>query len=203
MNGKTDDQAPALGKSRRHGGRAAEVVAAVHTATLALLAEVGYQRMEIPTIAARAAVNKTSIYRRWPSKAELVMDVALTHLRAEVPLPDTGRLHGDLSALLQTIAAALATPFASGLLRAFISSELDAGVAEARALFWHERFRISGEVLTRAIARGELPATCDTRLMLEMAAAPLFFRALATGEPITESEIAAIATRVIAAFQVA
>jgi AcrR family transcriptional regulator len=202
MDGNTDGLAQQFSKSRRHGGRAAEVVAAVHAATLALLAEVGYERMEIPTIAERAAVNKTSIYRRWPSKAELVMDVALAQMQGEVPLPDMASLHGNIEALLRTIAAALATPFASGLLRAFISRELEAGAAEARTRFWNERFRISGAVLTRAIARGELPATCDTRLMMEMAVAPLFFRALATGEPITDPEIAAIAARVIAAFQV-
>jgi len=201
MSGMADDQAPESGKGRRPGGRAAEVVAAVHAATVVLLQEQGYERMEIPAIAERAAVNKTSIYRRWPSKAELVMDVALARMRSEVPLPDTGSLRGDLMALLRTIAGALATPFASGLLRALISREHEAGVAAARARFWQERFSISGEVLTRAVARGELPAACDTRLLMEMAAAPLFFRALVTGEAMTEAEIRALAERVIAAFR--
>jgi AcrR family transcriptional regulator len=201
MSGAADDQAQESGKRRRPGGRAAEVVTAVHAATVELLKEQGYERMEIPTIAERAAVNKTSIYRRWPSKAELVMDVALARMRSEVPLPDTGTLHGDLTALLRTIAAALSTPFAGGLLRALISREHEAGVAEARVHFWNERFRISGEVLTRAMARGELPAACDTRLLMEMAVAPLFFRALVTGEVITDAEIMAIVERAVAAFR--
>ena len=202
MSGTADDQVRESGKGRRPGGRAAEVVAAVHAATAALLQEQGYERMEIPNIAERAGVNKTSIYRRWPGKAELVMDVALARMRSEVPLPDTGNLHGDLTALLRTIAAALATSFAGGLLRALISREHEPGVAEARARFWKERISISGELLTRAIARGELPSACDTRLLLELAVAPLFFRALVTGEPITDAEITAIAKRAIAAFRV-
>jgi AcrR family transcriptional regulator len=199
MGKKPDDHTEPSGQ-RRPGGRAAEVVAAVHTATVALLEEQGYERMEIPAIAERAGVNKTSIYRRWPGKAELVLDVALVRIRAEVPLPDTGTLQGDLTALMRAIAAANATPFAGGLLRALISREGEAGVAELRERFWNERYSISGEVLRRAIARGDLPAATDHRLMLEMAVAPLFLRALVIGTAITEAEIEAIAGRVIKAF---
>ena len=199
MNDETDDQA--TGRHRRPGGRATAVVAAVHSATVALLQEQGYERMEIPAIAERAGVNKTSIYRRWPGKAELVLDVALARLRNDVPLPDTGSVQGDLTALLRTIAAAIATPFVGGLLRALISHHPEAGLADVRARFWTERYSISGEVVARAIARGELPATVDRRLLLEMAVAPLFFRGLITGMAISDTDIPALAQRAIAAFQ--
>jgi len=188
-------------KRRRPGGRAAEVVAAVHAATVALLQEQGYERLEIPAIAERAGVNKTSIYRRWPGKAELVMDVALARMRLEVPLPDTGSLHGDLSALLRTIAAALATPFVSGLLRALISRGDEPEALAVRQRFWGERYEVSGELLRRAVARGDLPPDTDTRLLLEMAVAPLFFRSLISGLAVGDAEIAELAARAIAAFR--
>lgn len=200
MGGKVGNQVLDADRRRRPGGRAAEVVAAIHTATVELLHEQGYEQMEIPAIAERAGVNKTSIYRRWSSKAELVMDVALGRMRSDVPLPDTGTLLGDLTALMQAISSALATPFVGGLLRALISRGDEAGVAEARAYFWNERFVISGELLQRAIARGELPPSVDSRLLMEMAVAPLFFRALVTGTAITSSEIRELAQRAVTAF---
>lgn len=202
MRSKPDEREHKSGKGTRPGGRAAEVVTAVHAATIALLEEQGYQRLEIPTIAERAGVNKTSIYRRWPSKAELVVEVALARLRADVPLPDTGTLKGDLTALLRAIAAAIATPFGSGLLRAFISLENEPGIAELRERFWNERYTVSGELLQRAIARGELPGKTDTLLMMTMAVAPLFFRALVTGSAITDVEIQAIVARLELAYRV-
>ena len=72
-----------------------------------------------------------------------------------------------------------------------------------RARFWQERYAISGKVLRRAIARGELPTETDGRLLMEMAVAPLFFRALVTGTPITVAEITVIVERVTGAFIVA
>ena len=202
MRGKADHLAQQSGKRRRPGGRAAEVRGGTRRHHRVLLEEHGYERMEIPAVAERAGVNKTSIYRRWPGKAELVLDVALARLSADVPLPDTGTLQGDFTALLRTIAAAISTPFLGGLLRAFISQEHEAGIAQARGRFWDERYRISGEVLRRAVARGELPAKTDQRLMMQMAVAPLFYGALVTGTAMTRAEITAIAERVIAAFRV-
>lgn len=202
MRSKLDKQERKPDKGTRPGGRAAEVVTAVHIATIALLEEQGYQRLEIPTIAERAGVNKTSIYRRWPSKAELVVDVALTRLHTEVPLPDTGTLKGDLTALLRAIAAAIATPFGGGLLRAFISLENESGIAELRERFWNERYAVSGELLQRAIVRGELPGETDTLLMMTMAVAPLFFRALVIGSAITDVEIQTIVERLVMAYRV-
>jgi AcrR family transcriptional regulator len=187
--------------TRRPGGRATDVVTAIHAATIALLQKQGYEQVEIPTIAERAGVNKTSVYRRWPSKAELVADVALARLRSDVPLPDTGTLQGDLSAVVRTIATAISAPLFGGLLRALISQASEAGTAKLRERFWKERFDVSGEVVRRAIARKELPATADSRLILEMAAAPIFFRSLITGEPISNAEIDVIVARVVLAFR--
>lgn len=200
MTKEVADPAAEMERHRRPGGRAAKFVSAVHAATVALLGEQGYERVEIPAIAARAGVNKTSIYRRWPNKAELVLDAALARMRSDVPLPDTGSLEGDLTQLLRAIAGALASPFVDGLLRALITRDADAATGSARARFWDERYEISGAIVRRAIERGELPADVDGRSLMEMAAAPLFFRFLVTGGTVTDSDAATLAKRVTKAF---
>ena len=73
-------------------------------ATLELLAQVGYESMSIEAIAARAGIGKTTIYRRYRGKAELVAD-AIESTREEVQIPDTGSLDGDLDALIESAAA--------------------------------------------------------------------------------------------------
>lgn len=185
----------------RPGGRAADVIASIHAATIALLQEQGYERLEIPAIAERAGVNKTSIYRRWPGKAELVAEVALARLRVDVPVPDTGTLEGDLVAVVRTVAAAISTPLFGGLLRALISQGNEKTLAELRERFWNERFAVSGEVVRRAIAKKKLPAKTDSRQMLELASSPIFFRTLILGIPVSSTDIEQIVGRVVTAFR--
>src|ERR1700734_4422967 len=72
--------------------------AALRDAALELLAEIGYDRLSIDAVAARAKASKMTIYRRWSGKAELVVD-ALSCLRKPGEVPDTGSLRGDLQAL--------------------------------------------------------------------------------------------------------
>ncbi|TWB46423.1 TetR family transcriptional regulator [Rhizobium sp. ERR 922] len=188
-------------KRGRPGGRSAQVVAAVHAATRALLDEKKYEQLEIPDIAERAGVNKTTIYRRWPTKAELVLDVAVTQMRASVPLPDTGELTRDLTMLLKSIATALATPFSQGLLRAMISLPPREAALVQPERFWVQRFVDNAAVVERAIERGEISPDTDARQLLEMAVAPLFFQSLIMARPIAESDIDVIARRVVAAFR--
>src|ERR1700685_4779382 len=72
--------------------------AALRDAALELLAEIGYDRLTIAAVAARAKASKMTIYRRWSGKAELVVD-ALSCLRQPGEVPDTGSLRGDLQGL--------------------------------------------------------------------------------------------------------
>lgn len=189
-------------KRRRPGGRSAEVVNAIHTAALEVLQESGYDGLELSKVAIRAGVNKTTVYRRWPTKAELVLDIALLQMKRDVPLPDTGSLHADLTALLVDIQTAIASPLVAGLLQAAVNQGRDAEVLKrSRVQFWSERFAVSGQLVERAIARGELPASTDPRQLLELASAPLFFRGVLTGEPIARHEIVEIARRAILAFK--
>jgi len=190
------------GKRRRPGGRATEVVSAIYSATLEILSEVGYEGLELPEVAARARVNKTTVYRRWPSKSELVLEIALLRMKQDVPLPDTGTLLGDLSELLIDIHATIRTPLISGLLQAVVTHGRDnEAMMRLRAEFWRERFAVSGQLVERATQRGELPLGTNPRQLLELASSPLFFRGVVTGEAFSKDEVVDIARRTILAFK--
>ncbi|MCX4096405.1 TetR/AcrR family transcriptional regulator [Nocardia sp. alder85J] len=95
------------GGTRRRGN---DLEDAVYEAALDELAEVGYERLTMDRIAKRARTGKTSVYRRWPTRADLVLD-ALRHrpVRA-VRLPDTGDLREDLLTWLRRLAVLLDGP---------------------------------------------------------------------------------------------
>src|ERR1700678_756573 len=86
-----------------HRGRQLDATrdAALREAALELLAEIGYDRLSIDAVAARARASKTTIYRRWSGKAELVAD-AISSLRKPGAVPDTGSLRGDLEAMARS-----------------------------------------------------------------------------------------------------
>ena len=89
----------------RPGGRSARVRAGVLAAARELVAEQGYEPVSIEQIAARAGVHKTTVYRRWPTKARLVMDAVEDMSAERVPVPDTGALASDLRRFSRAIVA--------------------------------------------------------------------------------------------------
>ena len=174
------------------------MVAAIRKAAFELLAERGYDAIEIPDIALRAGVNRTTIYRRWPSKAELLLDLMLDEMQAKVPTPDTGSFEGDLAELLASIARVLDDPASRSLFH-ILAARSDSGAQDGgvRARFWNERFANSGAIVSRAIARGEQAEGVSARAVLELGAAPLFYRMLVLGEPVDDGVAAEIAAWVV------
>lgn len=181
--------------ARRTGGRSAAVVAAVHQAAIEILGELGFDEMQLPDVAVRAGVNKTTVYRRWPTKTQLVLDLMSMLAARQVPGRDTGSLVGDLMALLEDLTVILQSRVAQALLSTSIRGGLDTQMQVARTAFFNERFKRSGVVIERAIARGELPAMTDSRLVLEDACSPIYFRLFVSGDPITDADIRLFATR--------
>jgi AcrR family transcriptional regulator len=157
-------------KARHHGGRyldsSRDLV--LREAALALLAEVGYDRLTMDAVAARARAGKTTIYRRWQSKAELVVD-ALNNLKGDHDIPDTGSLRQDLHALVSDITNA-ESRFGAQVTIGMVSAL--ARDAELRRVF-REKFiapRMAGfrTVFERAVARGEMPAGHDLDLLARL-----------------------------------
>lgn len=140
---------------------------AVLDVTLAQLAEVGLERLSIPEVAELAGVNKTSIYRRWPDKAELVRDALAAAMSHADDTPDTGELRGDLVALSRAVAAFAQSPVGTAVVRILLA---EGGNPELRALA-NAAYRETGRhgprvVLARAAARGELRDDVDPSLVM-------------------------------------
>ena len=94
----------------QHGPRSQQVVEKVREATMAELARVGFGGLTIEGVAKAANVNRTTIYRRWPSKAALLLAVLEPGLERFDHDPDTGSLGGDLLALMLLIGETAALP---------------------------------------------------------------------------------------------
>jgi AcrR family transcriptional regulator len=162
------------------------VVEKVREATMAELARVGFPGLTIEGVAKAANVNRTTIYRRWPSKGALLLAVLEPGLERFDHDPDTGSLHGDLLALLLMMGEAAALPEGQAVHRAVgsTSDELKELVdtVNDRALGAFRR------AFDRARARGEVRPTDDTEMIAHLA----FFGAVLWGEtrerPTTEEE---------------
>ena len=163
---------------------------AIRDATLALLVEVGYDRMSMDAVAARAKASKATIYRRWPGKQELVLDAVRSRAPGMLVPADTGSLRGDLLATYRSAAHGVAAEEAelvAGVLRAMRSApELGDCV---RTQVFESKCEASRTLVTRAVARGELPAGTDPLLMHEVAGALWFHRVLVVGGPVDDAFI--------------
>jgi AcrR family transcriptional regulator len=137
-------------------------------ATLGLLAEVGFDAMSIEAIAARAGVGKTTIYRRYSSKEELVAD-AIESMREEVLIPDTGNLWSDIDALIENAAQITLSPLGRQTVAMIISSaSSNSGFAQ---IYWTKYLQPRRQgfavVIERAKARNEVQADLDPGLVFD------------------------------------
>ncbi len=178
------DTTPRVGE-QRPGGRAARVRGAVLAATAELLDEVGYEAATYDEIARRAGVHQTTVYRRWPTKPELVADALDLHSEDHVPIPDTGSLRGDLAAVGSAVAANVSS--VGGRRRSLsvvAASAHSEELASTVHRFMSRRVTLAEPLVANAIARGELPDDTDARAIVEALVGPIWFRLLLTGEPI-------------------
>ena len=173
-----------LGPTRRTEGvrvqgRSARVVEAVLQATAEELGKVGFLALRIDDVAARSGVNKTTIYRRWATKEELVAGMLERFaLGGHDNVPDTGSLRGDLAALLGGIAERAETAEGRGLVRLIQAERGRAEFAPILRKSRTEHLKTRRAIFERAIARGEIPAGSDASVLVELAVAPLIARLL-------------------------
>src|SRR3954463_758778 len=104
-----DEATPAAPK-RRTGGRSAVVLQSVAQAVMAELAEAGIENFSVPKVAARAGVSSSSIYRRWPNKADLIVFAGSHHSEVVLPMPNLGSLRADLLRLVRDVAKFVKNP---------------------------------------------------------------------------------------------
>jgi len=173
------------------------VRAAILAATLDVLVETGYDGMTVEAVAARAGVHKTTVYRRWPTKAALVAAAAADRSEQLVPVPDTGSLVGDLTALAQSIVDNVSSELGGGLARTIIAAAAASDeVAQVNREFWALRLALTETIVERAVARGEVRADVDRHLVIETLIGPIYVRLLLTGAPFDAPFVTDIATLV-------
>jgi AcrR family transcriptional regulator len=170
--------------------------AAILDATLVVLSDVGYDRLTIDAVAAKAKASKATVYRRWPNKAALVVDALGTLHPApaageEPPclFPDTGSLRHDLESGLRAIAAKLSTDEGRLMLAVMTAQTRDPELATAMRGNTEHKRRSCRIVVDRAIERGELTSTKGVDAFVEVVPALMYNRILVTGEPIDEAFI--------------
>lgn len=149
--------------------------------TLELLQEHGYDRLSVDAVATTARASKATLYKRWPTKAELVLAAFVEGTRHVGVDPDTGTLRGDLLKLGETIRAHVGTH--AGTIRAVLvevsrSSDLAATMQEQ---FLDQRKALMSHVLARAVDRGEISSTAVTEDLWDVLPGYLIFRTLLNG----------------------
>ncbi|MEV0688316.1 TetR/AcrR family transcriptional regulator [Nocardia sp. NPDC050378] len=164
---------------------------AILAATRALISEVGYPKVSIEAIAARAGVGKQTIYRWWPSKGAVIFDsflaLSATGEVTQVELPDTGDIEADLKVVMRATATEFADPDFERPIRA-LEVEI-VNDPELAAQFREKLARPVDEAkkarLRSAQRAGQLDPGADLDLVLEVLYAPLFQRWLHRSGPLT------------------
>lgn len=167
---------------KRPGGRTARTGQAVHDAVRALMAERGPDGFTGRDVAERAGVHEATIYRRWGTLDNLMLDVAaaVTRLNEKSPIPDTGSLRGDLRQWGLTMTAGLTPPGDLSLLRTVLAARSAEPPGQQPspwiADFLAARTAVIQQTLDRATARGENPP--GVTAVLDRFVAPLYLRAM-------------------------
>jgi len=172
-------------------GRAARVVSDVLIATAEELSRVGYAALRVEDVALRSGVNKTTIYRRWPTKPELV-GAALRAVWEPPDVPDTGSLRGDFIASLSRTAAFAMSPIGKGLTHVIQLERAHPEVEPITRSLRDEYRKLREQLVDRAIERGELSPGTDSRFVTDLISAPIFSRLFTDGESVDATFIEAV-----------
>lgn len=183
--GRVDDSSDEAGRTRRTEGlrvqgRSARVVEQVLDAVTEELGRVGFGALRVEDVAARSGVNKTTIYRRWPTKVELVT-AALVRVTEDPEVPDTGALRSDLLTLMNEIIARVATDKGRGVVRMIQVERALPEFEEVVRQLRKQHHDARRKLFDRAVERGELPKGTDTALLVELTIAPLMSRLVHVG----------------------
>jgi AcrR family transcriptional regulator len=182
----TANKAPSASGPIRPGGRSARIVAEVLRATADELARVGYAALRVEDVARAARVNKTTVYRRWPTKMQLVTETLQRERERCIVTPDTGSLRDDLRIMLHAFVEEGRTPLA----RAWLS---ELGNTEVRTIMRGFRHHFESQwarVIARGMARGELSADTSPLFLIEIVVSPITGR-LVRGEELPTDEFCA------------
>ena len=169
---------------------------------LVLLASHGYAGLTLDELAARSGVAKTTILRRWPSKAAVAAAGVERLALQTVDVPDSGSLRGDLRALLHGAVDSFVRGRGQFVPRLLRETGHHPEIADLLYTVIHTRRQAYRRVLALAVARGELAPTVDQELMIDLLIGPIWTRLLITHDPITGEYVDSVVETVLVAFGV-
>jgi AcrR family transcriptional regulator len=181
MGGVDDHPVPVRpGRKRSEESRLAILAAAIE-----LIGDVGYAGLTVEGIAARSGAGKQTIYRWWPSKADVLLDALATKADMYVPIPDERSYAADLRAFLVASFALGRDQRVADALRALMAhAQIDADFGERfRAGFLRRRRDALGIIVERAQARGDLPPVPSAATVADIVFGVIWYRMLATRQP--------------------
>ncbi|WP_250281133.1 MULTISPECIES: TetR/AcrR family transcriptional regulator [unclassified Frankia] len=163
---------------------------AILHAALELLTEVGYERMSMVAVAARARASKATIYRRWAGKDELVVEAIRRQAVDDVVIADTGSLRGDMIDIIRQKVRRLADGGAALMAGVVLAMRDSAALAAAlRAQMLGDGRGLAALIVQRAVDRGEPCSPTAVGVFNELVPAAIFFRLLITGEALDDAFI--------------
>ena len=180
----TDIPRPSRGGRPRDPSRDGVIRAAI----LRLLADVGYGALTMDAVASEAGVGKATIYRRWRTKQDLVVDTISDLNRAEAAAPDTGSVEGDLREMMHQMVALITGPTGAATLSLLSTMPHQPALAEAfrngPLAVWRDSY---DRIWERAEQRGEVRPGLSRSIVAETTSALLVQRWLLTGEPVDDA----------------
>src|SRR5690242_12777745 len=180
----TDPVRPSRGGRPRDPSRDGVIRAAI----LRLLADVGYGALTMDAVASEAGVGKATIYRRWRTKQDLVVDTISDLNRAGSAAPDTGSVEGDLRDMMHQMVALISGPTGAATLSLLSTMPHQPALAEAfrqgPLAVWRQAY---DDIWRRAEERGEVRSGLSRSTIAETTSALMVQRWLLTGEPVDDA----------------
>ena len=167
---------------------------------LDLLGSRGYAGLTLDELAVRSGVAKTTILRRWPSKAAVAAAGVERLALQSVDVPDFGTLHRDLHALMHGAVDTFVRGRGQFVPRLLREAGHHPEITDLLHAVLHTRRQAYRRVLARAIARGELDPTVDQELLIDMLIGPVWTRLLITRDPVNREYVDANVQAVLSAF---
>ena len=165
--------------------------------SLELLSESGVGGFTVDEVVRRSGVAKTTVYRQWPTREALVLDVA-SRISAEQAVPDTGSLEGDVTALLTNLANLLGTARWASVVPSLVDvAERDPEFAKIHSRIQRGHASALRAVIERAVSRGELTSAAEPSTLISALVGPLYYRRWFSREPNDEQFVKTIVSNTL------
>ena len=180
---------------KRPGGRTAETTGRIQSAVIGLLTEAGAEACTFKAVAERAEVERSTLYRRYPDRWEMMLD-ALLNVTADDVTPELGdSFPGNLENLLRTLVTRLESPLGPAILSVAAGLRARFGVDYSRA-FFDRRMEQLAPMFDQAIATGQIPRTVDREAVFTFAAGPIWYRVFIAARGVDDDFIRSVVSSV-------